>query len=126
MRRRKADKDPVIRLLSPEGAALGQSGLATGRLAEDCRAAGADDYRLCVGEDGGDGEAAGALHIHEERSGSRDEGLSGIGSAFAGFPRSKWFDLMADSYLELVLASLSRGGRVEEVNCENLIRTAPR
>jgi hypothetical protein len=75
VRRRKADKDPEIRLLSPEGAALGKSGLATGRLAEDCRAAGADDDRLCVREDGGDGEAAGALDVHEEGSGGRHQGL---------------------------------------------------
>jgi hypothetical protein len=53
-------------LLSPERAALGQSGLSTGRLAEDGRAASADDYCLCVGEDGGDGEAARALDVHEE------------------------------------------------------------
>lgn len=126
MRRRKADKDPEIRLLSPEGAALGKSGLATGRLAEDCRAAGADDDRLCVREDGGDGEAAGALDVHEEGSGSGNEGLSGIWSAFDAFPRGRRLDLMVGAYLELVLASLSRGGRVEEINCENLIRTAPR
>jgi hypothetical protein len=67
----------VICLLSSERAALGQSGLSAGRLAEDGRAAGADDYRLCVREDGGDGEAAGALDVHEEGSGSGNEGLSG-------------------------------------------------
>lgn len=36
------------RLLSPERASLGQSGLATGGLAEDLRAAGADDDGLGV------------------------------------------------------------------------------
>ena len=45
---------------------LGQSRLTTGGLAKDLGAAGADDDGLCVGEDGGDGEAAGALDVHEE------------------------------------------------------------
>ena len=65
------------RLLSPERAALGETGLATGGLAEDLRASGADDDGLCVREDGGDGEAAGALDVHEEGAGSGDEGLEG-------------------------------------------------
>lgn len=64
-----------IRLLSPERAALCESGLATGRLAEDLRAAGADDDGLCVREDGGDGEAAGALDVHEERARAWDKRL---------------------------------------------------
>lgn len=68
----------VNRLLSPERAALGETGLATGGLAEDLRAAGADDDGLCVGEDGGDGEASGALDVHEERAGTGDKGLNGI------------------------------------------------
>ena len=54
------------RLLPSERAALSQTGLATGGLAENLGAAGADDDGLCVGEDGGDGEAAGALDVHEE------------------------------------------------------------
>jgi len=83
------------RLLSPERAALGEAGLATGGLAEDLGAAGADDDGLCVGEDGGDGEAAGALDVHEEGAGTGDEGL------------------------ELVLAGLSGGSGVEEIDCEN-------
>lgn len=63
------------RLLSPERAALGKSGLATGGLAEDLGAAGAHDDGLGVGEDGGDGEAAGALDVHEERARAGDKGL---------------------------------------------------
>ena len=61
------------RLLSAERAALGEPGLATGGLAEDSRATLADDDGLGVGEDGGDGEAAGALDVHEEgaRSGHK-------------------------------------------------------
>ena len=62
-------------LLPPERAALGETGLATGRLAQHRRAALADDDGLGVGEDGGDGEAAGALDVHEERAGSRHKGL---------------------------------------------------
>jgi len=48
-----------------------------------------------VRENGGDGEAAGALDIHEEASGSGDE------------------------CLEFVLAGLGHGRGVEKVNCEN-------
>jgi len=55
-----------MHLLSPERAALGETGLTTGRLAKDLRATGADDDGLCVGEDGGDGEATRALDVHEE------------------------------------------------------------
>jgi hypothetical protein len=85
----------VSRLLPSERASLGQTGLATGRLAENGGAALADDDSLGVGEDGGDGEAAGALDVHEEGPGRRHEGL------------------------ELVLAGL--GGRVgvKEINGEN-------
>jgi hypothetical protein len=75
-RRRKRKKSRgVTCLLSSERAAFGQSGLSTSWLAQDGRAAGADDNCLCVRVDGGDGEAAGALDIHEERSGSRDKVL---------------------------------------------------
>lgn len=58
----------MIRLLSPERAALGKTGLATGWLAKHLGAAGADDDGLCMREDGGDGEAARALDVHEEGS----------------------------------------------------------
>ena len=65
----------VTCLLSSERAAFGQSSLSTGRLAQDRRATSADDDCLCVRVDGCDGEAAGALDIHEEGSGSRDKVL---------------------------------------------------
>jgi len=55
-------------LLSAERASLGESGLSSRWLAENGRAAGADDDGLCVGEDSGDGEAAWALDVHEEGS----------------------------------------------------------
>lgn len=42
---------------------------------QDLRAALADDNSVCVREDGGDGEAARALDVHEERARSRYEGL---------------------------------------------------
>lgn len=57
----------------------------------------ADDDGLCMREDGGDCEAAGALDVHEEGSGAGHE------------------------LLELMLAGFGRWGRVEEVDCENLI-----
>ena len=53
-------------LLSSERTSFCETCLSTSRLAEDGRTACADDNGLGVGEDGGDGEAAGALDIHEE------------------------------------------------------------
>jgi len=85
------------RLLPAERAALSQAGLTTSGLAQDLRAALADDDCVGVREDGGDGEASRALDVHEERAGSRDKGL------------------------ELVLAGLSGGRGVEKVNSENHI-----
>jgi hypothetical protein len=82
-------------LLSTERASLSQTSLSTSWLAQDGRAAGADDNGLCVGEDGGDSEAAGALDIHEEGAGS-------------------W-----DKVLKLVLASLRGWGWVEKIDSEN-------
>ena len=67
----------ALHLLSPERASLGQSSLTTGGLAEDGRAAGADDDGLGVREDGGDSEAAGALDVHKEGAGRRHKGLYG-------------------------------------------------
>ena len=83
------------RLLSAERAALGQAGLTTGGLAKDLGAAGADNDGLGVREDGGDGEATGALDVHEE-------------GARAG-----------DKHLQLVLTGLGLRGGVEEIDCEN-------
>lgn len=65
------------RLLSSERAALCETSLSSGRLAQNGRASSTDDNGLGVREDGGDGEAAGALDIHEEGSGSRYKGLAG-------------------------------------------------
>ena len=53
-------------LLPPERATLCESGLATRRLAQDGRAACADDDCLCVRKDGGNCEATWALDVHEE------------------------------------------------------------
>jgi len=83
------------RLLSPERAALGQAGLAARRLAEHLRAAGADDDGLGVREDGSDGEATGALDVHEKG------------------PRT------GHELLELVLLGLGGRSRVEKVDGEN-------
>lgn len=101
-------------LLPPERAALGQAGLATGGLAQDLRAALANDNGLGVREDGGDGEAAGALDVHEEGAGA---GHKGLGSGSAGAQRAGGLDC---TNLELVLAGLGRGSGVEKVNGENL------
>lgn len=62
-------------LLSPERATLGQPCLTAGGLAEDGGASLADDNGLGVREDGGDGEAAGALDVHEERAGGGHKSL---------------------------------------------------
>jgi len=65
-----------MHLLSPEGAALCEPSLATRGLAEDLGAAGADNNGLGVREDGGDGEAAWALDVHEEGARAWDQGLN--------------------------------------------------
>ena len=65
-------------LLSPKAAAFCETGLATSGLAQDLRAAGADDDGLGVAEDGGDGEAAGALDVHEEGAWAWDESLASL------------------------------------------------
>jgi len=75
------------RLLSSERAALGEPGLATGGLAENGRAAGADDDGLGVGENGGYCEASWALNVHEEGSRSWDEGLKFV---FASLSLRRW------------------------------------
>jgi len=97
MMQRKIDKFFILTscLLSSERASFCETSLSSSWLAQNSRASGADDYGLCVGEDGGDCEAARALDVHEEGSGSWDEGL------------------------ELVLACLRRWGWVEKIDCEN-------
>lgn len=68
-------KPPRSSLLPSERAALGQSSLTTSGLAKHGGAALADDNGLGVREDGGDGEATGALDVHEERSGGGHKSL---------------------------------------------------
>jgi hypothetical protein len=68
-----------------------------------------------VGEDGGDGEAAWALDIHEEGSWSWNKVL------VVGLVSEKSFQSVSYAYLQLVAASLSGRGWVEEVNGENLL-----
>ena len=81
-----------------------------------------------MGEDGGDGEAAGALDVHEEGTGSRHkglfvEGVTDISQPIPSIPyRSLFFPIWNCSYLELVLAGLSLRRGVEEVDRENLFR----
>jgi len=108
-------------LLPAERAALGKTGLTTGGLAEDLGAAGADNDGLGVREDGGDGEAAGALDVHEEGAGTGHKGLSGV--CVRGCD-SGWRsgDGGVCIYLELVLAGLVLRARVEKVDGENLQR----
>lgn len=65
----KKDRSTLVYASLPsERAALCESGFATGGLAEDGRAAGANDDGLGVREDGGDCEAAGTLDVHEKGS----------------------------------------------------------
>jgi hypothetical protein len=106
------------RLLSAERAALGETGLATGGLAEDSRAAGAHNDGLGVGEDGGNVEAAGALDIHEEGAGSGHKLL--LHRIPASVIKNMSYRKSAPSYLELVLAGLSLRSGVEKVDRENL------
>jgi hypothetical protein len=105
---------PTKRLLPSERAALGQSRLATSGLAQDLRAALADDDCVGVREDGGDGEASGALDVHEEGAGSGHEGLELV---LAGLTRHL---LVAGRGRRGGNMCVRGRGRVEKVNCENL------
>jgi len=82
-------------LLSPERASLRQTGLSSCWLTQHLRATLTDNDCLGVGEDSCDGEATGALDVHEETARAGNEGL------------------------ELMLLGL-RGGRwVKKIDCEN-------
>ena len=85
-------------------------------MAEDSGASLADDNGLGVREDSGDGEAAGALDVHEEGSRGWNQGLYGqVSKSFARTidgPRA---------YLELMLLGLGSRAGVEKVNSENLV-----
>jgi hypothetical protein len=105
---------PTKRLLPSERAALGQPRLATSGLAQDLRAALADDDCVGVREDGGDGEASGALDVHEEGAGSGHEGLELV---LAGLTRHL---LVAGRGRRGGNMCVRGRGRVEKVNCENL------
>lgn len=72
----RRNEQPVV--LAGEGGELrtdSETGLATSGLAQDLSTAAAEDDRLGVREDSGDGEAARALHVHEERVGVLDHAL---------------------------------------------------
>jgi hypothetical protein len=105
--------------LPPERAALGEPGLAARGLAQHLRAAGADDHRLRVAEDGRDGEAAGALDVHEEAAGAGHEHLQEKKCMLAPC-RAHHQCRGPCSDLEFVPAGFGDGGRVEEVDGENL------
>lgn len=126
----------AICLLSPERAALSQPSLATGGLAQHLGAASADNDGLGMREDGGDGEAAGALDIHEEGARCGNELLEivlvvrRIEREDTSQPKDR-LGILTDgnaklkvetgiAYLELVLAALSSWAGVEKVECENL------
>jgi hypothetical protein len=82
---------------------------------QDLRAALADDNCVCVREDGGDGEATGALDVHEEGAGGGHEGLELVLVGLAGYT-------LVDISVYRVGDVCVRGrSRVEEVNCENLV-----
>ena len=66
---------PKLLDFAAEGAALGQTGTASSRLAKNRRAASTDDNRLCVGKDCGNIEASRALHVHEVAVGGLDKAL---------------------------------------------------
>jgi len=84
-------------------------------LAKDLGAAGADNDGLGVREDGGDGEASGALDVHEERAGAGDKSLK---VHVRG--KSRCGVRLYQTHLQLVLAGLSQRAGVEEIDCENL------
>jgi hypothetical protein len=73
-----------------------------------------------MGEDGSDGEAAGALDVHEERPRSGYQGLQDHVRlcCCSTCVKGVWID----AYLELMLLGLSSWARVEKINGENLSR----
>jgi hypothetical protein len=85
-------------------------------LTQHLRAAGAHDDGLGVREDGGDGEAAGALDVHEEAAWCGHEGLAEVCVRW-------WCEKLCTGcmYLELVLLYLGGGRWVEEIYGENLM-----
>lgn len=88
-------QQPRLHLLATVGAALGELGLTTSRLAENSGAGAAGDNGLSVGEDGGHLEAALATDIHEVTAGSRDK------------------------LLKLVLLSFRLSARVKNIDSQN-------
>lgn len=77
-------------------------------------------------EDCGDGEAAGALDVHEERARLGHKGLLRGEEKFESVLGPWWTgDVVCSgyvtTYLELVLTGLSLRRRVEEVDRENLL-----
>lgn len=68
-----------------------------------------------VREYGRDGEAAGALNVHEERAGARDEGLCLLVVVWEQSEARR-----CKAYLEFVLARLSLRAWVQKIDCENL------
>ena len=79
---------------------VNEAGLTAGGLAENLRAAAADNHRLGVREHSSDSKAARALDVHEERVGALNQTL------------------------ELVAASLLLGRRVDEIDGESLVSVA--
>ena len=69
----------LLRLLA-EGDALGESGQTTGGLREDHAALAAGDDCVSMGEEGGDGLAAGTLDVHVKGVGALDDALEFVGS----------------------------------------------
>ena len=57
---------------------------------QDLRAALADDDCVGVREDGGDGEASGALDVHEEGAGGGHEGLELVLAGLTRSAVSRW------------------------------------
>jgi hypothetical protein len=82
---------------------------------QDLRAALADDDCVCVREDGGDGEAARALDVHEEGAGGGHEGLELV---LAGLTACT---LVGGRGYGVANGCVRGGGRVEKVNSENLV-----
>jgi hypothetical protein len=81
---------------------------------QDLRAALADNDCVCVREDGGDCEAAGALDVHEEGAGGGHEGLELVLAGLTGHLLVEW---RGKGFRGVCVRG--RGG-VEKVNGENL------
>lgn len=109
-------------LLLPKRAALRQPRLPSRRLTQHLRAPRTHHHSLGVREDGRDGEAPGALDVHEVGSRGGNESLWRLdpGGEGGNGQHARPETFKPRTHLELVLARFGGGRGIEEIDGENL------